>query len=216
MDGGDDDLRHGGEGLRRFLGGEGDLAGQTAGEAAAFHGGALLAFPGNLSDGLLDRLRGACPDEQVVVLADILDEGLVELVPGRGQAGRRHHAAQGGDGYVRGPAADVHDHVPLGLPDVDPRAQSGGQGLLHEVDFSGPGLDAGLHHRPLRHLGAAGGDAEEQPGLEEPAGQGLAQECADHFLCHGAVGNVPLLQGPHGDQLAGGAPQHLAGGLSHL
>lgn len=107
MDGGDDDLRHGGEGFRRFLGGEGDLAGQAAGKAAAFHGGALLAFPGNLSDGLLDRLRGACPDEQVMVLADILDESLVELVPGRGQAGRRHHAA--------GLVADEHYGVTVAM-----------------------------------------------------------------------------------------------------
>ena len=90
------------------------------------------------------------------MLADILDEGLVELVPGRGQAGRRHHAAQSGDGYVRGPAADVHDHVPQGLPDVDPRAQGGGLGALLRRWLAARRRTVRVNGQRARILGAIG------------------------------------------------------------
>ena len=96
-----------------------------------------------------------------MLLADVLHEGLVKLIPGGGEAGGGHHAPQGGDRHVGGPAPDVHHHVALGLGDVHPGPQGGGQRLLYQVDPPGAGLEAGLHHRPFRYLGDTGGDADQ-------------------------------------------------------
>ena len=80
------------------------------------------------------------------VLERILHHGLVELVAGYFNRGGLHHAAQGNDGDVGGAAADVHHHVPVGLHDVDARADGGGDGLLNEVHPPAAGLDARVHH----------------------------------------------------------------------
>ena len=66
-----------------------------------------------------------------------------------------------------GAAADVHHHVAVGLGDVDAGADGGGHRLLNEVDLPGAGLDARVDDGALLHLGDAGGDADDDPGLEE-------------------------------------------------
>ena len=176
----------------------------------------FLSRPVHPPDGLLDLFRGAGADEQAVLLADVLHEGLVKLIPGGGEAGGGHHAPQGGDRHVGGPTPDVHHHVALGLGDVHPGPQGGGQRLLHQVDPPGAGLEAGLHHRPFRYLGDTGGDADQQTGLQQPPGGGLVEEGSDHGLGDGAVGDDALPQRPHSQQVPRGPAQHLPGGLPHL
>ena len=78
---------------------------------------------------------------------------------------------QGDDGDVGGAAADIHDHMAVGLGDVDARTDGGGQGLLDEVHPAGAGLDARVDDGPLLHLGDAGGHADDHAGLEEAEGR---------------------------------------------
>ena len=58
---------------------------------------------------------------------------LAEGVPRHLDGGGLHNAGQGDDGDVGGSATDVHHHVAVGLGDVNPRADGGGQGLFNEV-----------------------------------------------------------------------------------
>ena len=67
----------------------------------------------------------------------VLHDGLVELVAGDLDGGGLHDAGQGDDRDVGGAAADVHDHVAVGLGDVDARADGGGHGLLNQIDPPG-------------------------------------------------------------------------------
>src|SRR5699024_4878244 len=148
--------------------------------------------------------------------AHILDHGLVELVSGHLDGGGLHHAGEGDDGDVGGAAADIHHHVAVGLGDVDARADGGGHRLLNEVHPAAAGLDARVHHGPLLHLGDAGGDADDDPGLEDHEARHLADELPEHPLGHVVVGDDALPQGADGDDVAGGAAQHLAGLLANL
>ena len=151
-----------------------------------------------------------------MLAAHILDHGLVELVPGHLDGGGLHHAAQGDDGDVRRAAADVHHHVPVRLGDVDARADGRGHGLLDQMHPAASGLDARVHHGALLDLGDARGHADDHPGLEDHEARHLAEKFLEHTLRHVVVGDNALPQGPDGDDVAGGAAQHLAGGLAHL
>lgn len=131
LDGGDDVLRHRCEGFRSLLPGEKDLPGQPRVQAPALDRQGFLSRPVHPPDGLLDLFRGAGADEQAVLLADVLHEGLVKLIPGGGEAGGGHHAPQGGDRHVGGPAPDVHHHVALGwvMSTPAPRAAARGSSI---------------------------------------------------------------------------------------
>ena len=205
------------EGLQHLRGGDGDGLGQAREQAPALHIHEGLLLPGeDAADGDLHLLRRALAHQDVVLAAHILDHGLVELVARHLDGGGLHHAAQGDDGDVGGAAADVHHHVAVGLGDVDARADGGGYGLLNEVHAAAPGLDARVHHRALLHLGDAGGDADDDPGLEDHEARHLADELLEHPLGHVVIGDHALPEGPDGHDVAGGAAQHLPGLLAHL
>ena len=128
---------------------------------------------------IFSQLGGALAHQHVVLAAHILDDGLVELVAGHLNGGGLHHAAQGDDGDVAGAAADVHYHVAVGLGNVDARADGRGHRLLDEVHAAGAGLNARIDHGALLYLGDAGGDADDDTGLEQLEAAGdLVQELA--------------------------------------
>lgn len=148
------------EGLHDVLGGDLGGAGKAGEEVPAPDLGHLLLLPGEElgpAQPDLELLGGALPDEEVVLLADVEDDGLVHLVPGDAETLRAHDPAQGDDGDVRGAAPDVHHHAPRGLGHVDPRPDGGRQGFLNEVDLVGQGGD-GLDHGPPLHVRHPGGN----------------------------------------------------------
>ena len=205
------------KGLDHLAGGDGEHPGQTGHQTAALdlHGDLLRAGE-HAADGLFQLLGGAVADQDIVLAADILHHGLVELVTGGLDRGGLHHAAQGDHGDIGGAAADIHHHVAVGLGDVDARADGGGHGLLDEIGPAGTRLDAGIHHGALLYLGDAGGDADEQTGLEQGEGGHFFDEFLQHPLRHVIVGDDAVPQGTHGYDVAGGTAQHGLGLGAHL
>src|SRR5258706_760465 len=67
------------------------------------------------ADFLLDRFRRGLTDEHAVIAADVVDDGLVELVPADAHRARIDHAAERYDADFRRPAADVHHHRARGF-----------------------------------------------------------------------------------------------------
>ena len=205
------------KGFDHLAGGDGEHPGQPGHEAAALDLHGDLLRPGeHAADGHFQLLRGAVADEDVVPLADVLDDRLAEGVAGHLDGGGLHDAGQGDHGDIGGAAADIHHHMAVGLGDIHPRADGGGQGLLDEVHPPGAGLDARVNDGALLHLGDAGGHADNHPGLEHPHGGHLADELPQHPFGHIVVGDNALPQGTDGHNVAGGLAQHLLGLCAHL
>ena len=151
-----------------------------------------------------------------MLAADILHHRLVELVAGDLDGSGLNHAAQRDDGNISGTAADVNDHVAVGLSDVDTRADGSGHRLLNEVGPAGASLNTGVDHGALLNLGDAGGHTDEQAGLKEGEGGNLLDKLLEHPLGHVVVGDHALTQGTHGNDVAGGTAQHSLGVGAHL
>ena len=115
---------------------------------------------------------------------------------------------KGDDGDIRGAAADVDDQVPVGLGDVDAGADGRGHGLLDQIHAAGAGLDAGVDHGALLHLGDAGGHADDDPGLEQLEAVDLVDKFLEHALGHVVIGNHAVAQGTDRHDVAGRAAQH--------
>ncbi len=96
--------------------------------------------------------------------------------------------------------------------------QRGGHGFLDEEDLLCAGLFGRILHRPLLHLGDAGGDADDhhQAGAEEAVvGLQHLDEAADHALGRLEIGDHPVLERPDGAQVLVGLAVHLHGLLAH-
>ena len=143
-----------------------------------------------------------------MLAAHILDDGLVELVARDLDGGRFDNAGERDDRDIGRTAADVDDHVALGLGDVDARTDGGGDRLFNEVDAARAGLNARVDDRALLDLGDAGGDADDNARLEELEAHDLMQEFLDHALGDLVVGDHALAQGTDGDDVARRAAQH--------
>ena len=144
------------------------------------------------------------------------DDGLVEFIPGDLDGFRHDDAVERQDRHVRGPAADIHDHVSVGARDVQSGSEGGGDGLLDQEDPACSGLKRGVVDGSLLHLGDAGGDADNDAGLEKRDSQRLLDEVLDHILGQVVLADHPVPQGADGDDIAGGASEHLLGFAADL
>ena len=144
-----------------------------------------------------------------MLAADVLDDRFVELVACDLDGGGFHHAGQRDHGHIGGAAADVHDHVAVRQGDIDAGADGGCHRFLDQVDLSGASLDAGVNNGTFLDLRDAGGNADDQTGLEEMGGSHLVDEFPQHPLGHVIVGNDAFPQGADGDDVAGGTTQHI-------
>src|SRR6056297_2112726 len=201
------------ERLDGVLGADGDRLGKAVDQIAAAHLDlvALLALGEHGgADPHLDLLGGTVADQQVLLVADVADDRLVELVAGDAQALAHHDSAQADDGDVRRAPADVDDHRAGGLGDVDAGPDGGGQRLLDQERLACADLAGRLQDGATLDLGHAGGDAHHDVGPEETAGAGddLAYERLEHLLGQVVVGDHAVPHRPDGGDVARRAPQH--------
>ena len=143
-----------------------------------------------------------------MLAAHILDDGLVELVARDLDGGRFDDAGERNDRDIGRTAADIDDHMALGLGDVDARADGGGDRLFDEVDAARAGLDARVDDRALLDLGDAGRNADDDARLEELEAHDLVDKLLDHALGDFIIRDDALAQGADGDDVAGGAAKH--------
>ena len=150
-----------------------------------------------------------------MLFAHIAHDGFIEFIPGDLDGIRQHRPAQGQDGHVAGAAADIQDHIAPGLGNVDARADSRRDGLLDQVGMAGAGFFRGVDDGTLFHLGDAAGHAYHHPGLKEDApAHHLAQEMVEQALGNIVIGNDPVPQRPHSQNIARGTAQHPPGFLA--
>ena len=184
FDGLDDGIDRVRDGLAHLLRRDDGLAGQARDEVAApdLHEGLLLQ-PVSRPDGDLAVLGHAVSDEQVEGRAGVGDDGLVYLVAGDADGARRGHGAEGDDGDLGRPAADVNDHRADRLGHGQARPDGSGHRLLDEIGFFGTGLLGGLDNGPALHLGDARRDADDDDRVEKAlAAVDLLDKIAQHTL----------------------------------
>src|SRR5664279_1821436 len=160
----------------------------------------------------LDLLGGPVADHQVVLLADVRRDRLVEAVAADPEAVADDDPAERDHRDLAGPAADVDDHVPGRSADRDVRPDRRGEGLLDQVRLAGTGLEGRVANRALLDGGDPGRDADHhlRPRQRERALPGAADEVAEHRLGDDVIGDHAVLHRPDGGDVAGGPADHLA------
>ena len=139
-----------------------------------------------------------------------MDDGLVHLVAAHAHTAADDDAGQRDDGHLGGAAAHVHDHVAGRFLDGQADADGGRHGLLDEVHLAGAGGLGGVANGALLHLGDPAGDRDDDARADDPAAVvGLADEVAEHGLGDFEIGDDAGLHGAYGDDVAGGASEHL-------
>src|SRR5579859_689307 len=170
----------------------------------------LFAHRGRRADLDLDLLRGGLTDQQVVVLAHELDDGLIQLIAARPDRRIRHDARQRDDRDFGRPAADVDHHVPRRRLDREADPDGGRHRLRHHVDLFRTRRLRGVAHRALLHFGDPGRDAHDHLRLhaeEMTVDDGLEEE-TEHLLGDVEVGDDAVLQRTHRENAVGRAPEH--------
>ncbi len=160
----------------------------------------------------LDLLGGALADEQVVLALEVGHDGFVHLVSGHADGARVDDTGERDDGDVGGAAADVDDHVSAGFGDGETGADGGDHGLLNEVNLGGLGAVGGVHDGALFDLGDLRRHTDDDAGVHHHfAVVGLLDEVVEHLFGVAEVGDDAVLHGLDGDDVAGGAAEHLLG-----
>ncbi|MPM72352.1 hypothetical protein SDC9_119325 [bioreactor metagenome] len=104
----------------------------------------------------------------------------------------------------------------VGLGDVDARADSSGHRLFNQIYLPGAGLNARVDDGALLHLRDAGGNADDDSGLEKGEAGHLPDELPEHPLRHVIVGDNALPKGTDRNDVAGGTAQHSLSVRTHL
>ena len=159
----------------------------------------------------LDLLRSALADQQVILLLDVLDDGLVHAVPADAGGVAVDDARQGNHGHLGRAPADIDDHVAAGFGDGQPGADPSRHGLHDQVYFLGSRRFGRFPHGSFFHLGDARGHADDDARLELDEGVGplhTADEVTQHLLGDLEIGDDAVLHRADGKDPAWGAAQH--------
>src|SRR5690606_27462439 len=165
------------------------------------------------ADFFLDEFGGGLADEHAVIPADIVDDGLVELVAADPYRALVHHAAQRDHGHFGRAAADVDHHRAAGVRHGQPSADGRRHGFFDQVHVRGARAQRGFADGPALDLGGAAGYAHDdaRAGRQNVARVDHADELLEHLLGHREVGDDAVFHGPDGFDVAGHAAQHLLG-----
>ena len=164
----------------------GDVHGLAAG---GLHGAA---------DGDLDLLRGALADQEIVLAAQVADDGVVEIVAAQRNAGAEGDLVHGKDRDVRRAGAHVHDHAAVGLVKAHADAQGCGQGALQDLRPPHARVEHDGDQGALLDFVHAGGHRHHGPRAgEDMAANGVGDQVGDKGFHEVVVRDGALPEGPH-------------------
>ena len=131
----------------------------------------------------------------------------------------RDDAAKADDSGLAGTAADVDDHVADRLVDRQVGADGRRHRLFDQLSVGRTGAAGRVGDGASFDLGDGRRHADDDLRSREPADADALQQQADHSLGDLEVGDGAATQRPHGDDVAGRAPDHLprlAAGRQHF
>ena len=175
----------------------------------------FLAARIHTADRALDLLCRAVADQRIVLTADVLDNGLVELIArdldGRGL----DNAAKRNNRHVGRAAANIDHQIAVGPVDVDARADGRRDRLLDQKNALCARLRARINDGTLLHLSDDGRHANDHIRLEQVDTLHLCDEFLDHALGHLVIRNNALAQRTDGDNVARCTAKHALRFLAH-
>src|SRR5690606_4579684 len=164
-------------------------------------------------------LGGTLPHIEFVLGPHIIDDVVGEDIPGDFHGFVTDDPSQGDHGDLGGPAPYVHDHVPLGLHDIQADADGGGHGFVDQINLLAVDPFGGFPYRPHFHFGDPRGDADYHAKRRgEPfflQGRDILDEHIDHLFRGIEVGDDPVLERPNGLNVLMGLSLHHTGLASH-
>ena len=143
----------------------------------------------------------------------MLDDRLIHLIAAHAAALRLHDAGQRNHRHLRGAAADIHDHVSVGLRNRKSRSDCRRHRLLDQKHLTRAGMLGTVLHGAGLHLGDPGGNRHEHTGLHQTVpGRHqhlrLRYEVPEHLLGDLEVRDHTALHGPDRLDVQGTAIQH--------
>ena len=159
---------------------------------------ASLALEERRADFDLDLFGSALADEQVVLLLDKLDDGVVHAVATHPCRIAVDDPSERDDCDFGGAATDVHDHAAAGFGHRQSRPNRCGHRLLDQEDFPRSSRFSGFLDGAAFDLGDSGGHGDDDTRLEtekREAALALADEVAQHLLCDVEIGDHSILHG---------------------
>ena len=186
-------------------------------EIASVHPeGALLLAGGGPPDPELDQLGGALAQLEVAPFLGPALDGRVQRAAGGGGGGHGEHPAEGQDDDLGGAGAEVHHGHRRRPAHREVGADGGGHGLADEGHLAAAGGPGGILHRPPLHLAGVLGYAHHHARAHDgPVGERAHDAVPNQHLGELVVGDAARLDRVGGDDVLGGAPQHLLGRLAH-
>ena len=145
-----------------------------------------------------------------MVFPHIADNRLVEIITGNTDRGGHNNSSQGNHRDIRGPPADIDNHVAAGLRDIYAGPDCRGYGFLHNCHLPGSRLIGGLFHSSAFHIRHTAGHTDDNSGLSEASSShGFLNEIPKHLLCDHIVRDHALAQRPDCHDIAGSPADHL-------
>ena len=143
----------------------------------------------------------------------ITDDGIIKSIARHLQRRRHGNTVHAQHGNIRSTAAHIHNHVAVGVLDIQARTQRGCQGLLNKEHTAGTGLNGSIDDTALLHLRNTAGNTDDNTGLgcKDGCFCGSLEHLAQHFYRHFMVGNNAFLQRTHCHHIAGRPVQHIPG-----
>ena len=161
------------------------------------------------ADGQLDVLAGALADGDAVLGPHVALDGGVDVEAAATDGPDGHQATERDDRRLGGPSTHVDHHVPHRLMNVESGAHGRSHRLLDEVGGRSPGPPGRLLHGAPLDGGDGRGHADQDPRPVELRDTGPPEQQADHPLGDVEVGDGPLAQRAHGDDVARRSADHL-------
>jgi len=145
-----------------------------------------------------------------VFALDVLNDGLVHLVAGNSHGAAVNNSRKRYDRDIRGASADIADHIAAGFRDRHAGADSGDNGLLHQVNFACLRAQSRFLHGAFFHLSDFRRNADNDTGAKEvvPAVR-LFNKILQHHFRDIKIGNDSVLHRLDGDNVCGRPSKHL-------
>ena len=198
--------------LDHLFGGHRHRARQTGNQTApaGVHFQFHAAHP-RRSDVDFQFFRRSRANEQVVLLAQIVDDRVVKPIPADVQNIPDNLMAEGKYGYVRPPAADVDVHASIRLVNAHACADRAGHPFIHRHNAPHARIDDHVHQRlPLAGRHAAGQSQQQFRAERCALADDLAQKIAQHLAHQVKTANASVSQRPFHNQPRRGAAIHAA------
>ena len=168
------------------------------------------------SDLNFDLFCGPLSDEQVIASLDVVEDGLIHLVPANPNGFAVDDSRQRDHGDLRGSASNIQNHISGGFLDGEANTDRGGHRFFNEKDFPGAGGFGGIAYCTPLHLGDTRRHTDDDSWPDQRLSVvNLRDEVAKHGLRDFEIGDHTIFHRPDSLDRPRGPAHHAFGFRPH-